>query len=101
MDLDLQQSGIFTRPGQVACGLRLIVGLLILFAIRPLVTALRPDGVLSIDYWPIWIALASAFWLVNDVVNIGLGRNFGWRPRFGLVGFLALGLYLVCSRMDG
>lgn len=101
MDLDLQQSGIFTRPGQIARGLRLIVGLLILFAISPLVTALRPGGVLSIDYWPIWIALASAFWLVNDVVNIGLWRNFGWRPRFGLVEFLALGLYLVCSRMDG
>lgn len=92
MDLDLQQSGIFTRLGQITRGLSLIVGLLILFAIRPLVTALRPGGVLFIDYWPIWIASASTFWLVNDVVNIGLGRNFGWRPPFGLVGFLALGL---------
>lgn len=92
MDLDLQQSGIFTRLGQITRGLSLIVGLLILFAIRPLVTALRPGGVLSIDYWPIWIASASTFWLVNDVVNIGLGRNFGWRPPFGLVGFFALGL---------
>ena len=91
MALDLQQSGTFFRPGLIGRGLRLIFGIWILIAISPLVTELRPGEVISIDNWSIWITLAITIWVVNEVVNVGLGRDFGQWPRYGLLGFLALG----------
>ncbi|MEE9167881.1 MAG: hypothetical protein V3U24_10545 [Candidatus Neomarinimicrobiota bacterium] len=97
MALELQQAGTFFRPGLIGRGLRLISGLVILFLISPL-TALRPGGVISIGNIPLWIGLAFTLWLVNEVVNIGFGRDFGQWPRYGLVGLLvlsSLGDYLI------
>ena len=91
MDLDLQQSGTFARPGLIGRGLRAIAGLLILFAISPLIIQFRPGHTLSVGYWGLWVGVAFAFWVVNDVVNVGLGRDFGQWPRYGLVGLPVLG----------
>ena len=91
MAFELQQSGTFFRPGHFGRGLRLISGLVILFLISPLVIELRPGMVISIDNWSIWIALAATFWVANEVVNVGFGRDFGQWPRYGLLGLLALG----------
>ena len=91
MALDLQQSRTFARPGLIGRGVRLTVGLLILFAISPLVTDLRPGMVIPIEHWFVWIWLAATIWVTNEVVNIGLGRDFGEWPRYTLVGLLVLG----------
>ena len=91
MALELQQSGTFFQPGPIGRGLRLIAGLLILLAISPLIIRFRPGYTLSIDDWGPWVALAIAILAVNDVVNIGLGRDFGQWPRFGIIGLPLLG----------
>ena len=90
MALDLQKSGTFFRPGLIGRGIRLLQGLVILFLISPLF-ALRPGDVVSIDNWSIWITLAITILVANEVVNHGFGRDFGQWPRYGLLGFLALG----------
>ena len=91
MALNLQQSGIFVRPGLIGRGFRLISGLAILFIMISPLTALRPGGIISIGNMSLWFALAFIFLAVNEVVNIGLGRDFGYWPRYGLVGLLVLG----------
>ena len=90
MALELRQSGTFFRPGHLGRGLRLISGLVILFLISPL-TALRPGGVINIGDIGLWTGLAFTFWVANEVLNIGLGRDFGYWPRVGVVGLFALG----------
>ena len=90
MALDLQESGTFLRPGPIGRGLRLITGLVILYLISPL-TALRPGGVFNLGDPGLWIELAFTFLLANEVVNVGLGREFGNWPRIVVVGLLALG----------
>jgi len=91
MALDLQQSGTFFRPGLIGRGLRLIQGLVILFLIGPLLIELRPGMVISIGTWSFWIGLAATIWVANEVVNIGLGRDFAPWPRYGLIELLLLG----------
>ena len=86
MALDLHQSGTFARPGLIGRGFCLIVGLLILIAISPLVTDPRPGMVIPIEHWFVWIGLAATIWVTNEVVNIGLRRDFGEWPRYSLVG---------------
>ena len=90
MDFKLQKSGTFFRPGPIGRGLRFSAGLATLFFISSL-TALRPGGVINIGDIGLWIGLAFTFLLASEVVNIGLGRDFGHWPRYAVVGLLGLG----------
>ena len=89
MALDLKQAGSFAQPGPLGRGWRLIQGLVILYLISPL-TALRPGGVIHVGDVGLWLGLAFTFLVANEVVKIGLGRDYGSWPRVGVVGLFAL-----------
>ena len=91
VNLDLQQPGTLAPPGIIGRGLRLIIGLWILFAIMPLVTQFRPGDSFGIDNFSIWFGLFMALWVSEDVINVGFGRDFGHGPRYGIIILLILG----------
>lgn len=101
MSLELLESGSLHRPGPLGRGLRLLLGLLCLYALRDLASISssiinNPIGVLP----GLALMLVVMFCAFNYVINIGYSKNWGSFPLLivlaylgivALVGYLMLG----------
>lgn len=102
--LELVQPGTLKRPGPIGRAVRLTLGALILYGLANIVQhagtiVARPFS--SLDNLVILIAVALC--VFNYVVNIGFGRNWGWRPLLTALVVLALaaaGGFLATGSLD-
>ncbi len=82
-ETSFEPPGSLEPPGWIGRGVRLLVGIWLLFALYSLVrfgwqifVATRPPS-----DWTWWAFIALAFWITPPVVNIGFTRDWGRGPQ--------------------
>ncbi len=70
------------KPGPIGRSVRLALGLSLLYFAVYALTHYRLGGSPSARDLGVWIGLAYAVYFLPDVINMGLGRNWGRWPLF-------------------
>lgn len=80
-------AGSLVRPGWLGRGARLVLGVVILYAILPVIPAFAffRDAPAPPDDIGLWILAALLFLASRDVVNLGLGVRWGRWPQLGIL----------------
>ena len=94
MTVDFLRPGTIKGPGLIGRGVRIAFGIGCLFYF--VWTLVHYSSVVSSDVpdagW--WVGAGVSFWLLPDIVNVGLTRSWGRLPQLAIV-MLALVLVVV------
>ena len=102
--LELVESGSLVRPGIIGRSVRLLLGVLCLYALRDLIiyrTELIETPVSSLPNFVLMIGLCIC--IINYVVNIGFSKNWGRMPVYislGVFGLLAAASFVIEGNAD-